>query len=98
MLGLINNLSAASGESIIAIPADGSNEPSTKTFTVTPVAGFVTLTLSPGKYPTVLANKPRGKIPSSATTALPSKDGLDVAKRENVIKTSSNICMIRFIF
>ena len=77
--GVMNSLSAASGERI-ATPADGSMEPRISTLMVMPVAGLVTLTLSPGRYPTVFANSPVGRTPSSATTARPSRDGFDVAK------------------
>ena len=83
-LGVIKSLSAASGERSIATPVEGSIDPKTNTLIVTPVAGFVTLTLSPGRYPTVFANNPRGSTPSSATTARPSKDGFDVAKTDAI--------------
>ena len=93
----MKSLSAASGERRIATPEVGSREPNTSTLIVTPVVGFVTLTLSPGRYPTVLAKRPLGNTPSSATTALPSKDGLFVAKTDVMQSKHKVIRINRFI-
>ena len=83
---------AASGERRIATPCDGSKEPKTKISTVFPFAGFTTLTLSPGRYPTVFPNKPEGSSPFSATTALPSTEGLKpVNKRPERMKIPAKI-------
>ena len=61
--------------------------PKIKTSTAQPLAGFVTVTLSPGKYPIVLAKRPLGISPSSQTTALPSREGRAAAKRTATVKT-----------
>ena len=96
--GVIKSFSAASGESMIATPLDGSIEPNTSTLMVMPVAGFVTLTLSPGRYPTVFAKSPLGRTPSSATMARPSMVGFDAAKPIIPIDTVNNrIAKILFI-
>ena len=81
----------------MATPEEGSREPKTRTLIVTPVAGFVTLTLSPGRYPTVFANSPRGNTPSSATTALPSREGFVFAKSVETKIRNNIICVNRFI-
>src|SRR5574344_446055 len=92
------SLVAASGESRIAIPSDGSIAPRTNTSMVIPFVGLVTLTLSPGSYPTVLANNPAGISPLSATTALPSRDGRAAANRSVVVIKSSILQNERFIY
>ena len=73
----IYNSFAASGESTIAIPSVASKLPKIITSMLIFVWGFVTTTISPGKYPGDFANNPLGNSPASATTALPSKDGLE---------------------
>jgi hypothetical protein len=70
---------AASGESWMAVPLVASAGPRIITFKVTPVAGFVTVTLSPGRNRDDFAKRPWGNTPSSATEARPSMDGFVVA-------------------
>ena len=83
---LIPIAAAASGESIIATPSDGSSAPITRISIVESPVIFVTLIISPGRYPTVLAKSPSGNTPGSTTTALPSKDGLkDASKRHPIM-------------
>ena len=81
---------AASGESIIATPSEASRAPITSKSTLLSPATFVTEIVSPGRYPTVLANNPSGNTPSSTTTALPSKEGLKDDKIRHPATTKTN--------
>ncbi len=75
---VIKSLSATSSETIAASPS--SIVSNTNASTLTPVEGFVIITVSPGKKVCALIYIPAGKSPRSATDALPSIDGFDVAK------------------
>ena len=74
---------AASGESIIATPSDGSRAPITRISTFLVPSILETMIVSPGRYPTVFAKSPTGITPSSTTRALPSSDGLKDANKKH---------------
>jgi hypothetical protein len=93
----IFSISAAMGERSMATPSVESMVPRINTSTDTPAAGLVTVTLSPGRYPTVLAKSPSGKAPGSATTALPSREGMGAAKRRAPATMHIHTAPIRFI-